>query len=379
MTGSVGLYVHLPFCERKCAYCDFNSYAGLESLFGPYVDALVREMEQAGSARVRTIYLGGGTPTVLPVPYIGRVLAGARSAFEVDADAEVSLEANPGSVDEARLADLRALGVNRLSLGVQSLHDDELRLLGRIHDRAGAMDAVRLARAAGFRNLNLDLIFGLPGQTLAAWRSTLDQALEQEPDHLSLYALTVEEGTPLAGSVAAGRLPEPDPDLAAGMYELAEERLAAAGYEHYEISNWARPGYRCRHNLIYWHNEPYLGVGAGAHSWAHGRRRANVAWPAEYVRRVQAGESTVETEEEIGPTLEMGETMMMGLRLLEEGVSFARFEERLEVDLRQRYARQIAELAERGLILVSTNRITLSPRGRLLGNRVFMEFLPDED
>jgi oxygen-independent coproporphyrinogen-3 oxidase len=289
------------------------------------------------------------------------------------------MEANPGTVSAEALAGLRRLGVNRLSLGVQSLHDDELELLGRIHTAAEAAEAVSLARAAGLDNLSLDLIYGLPRQPLAAWQADLEQALDLAPDHLSLYALSVEEGTPLAAAVAAGHLPEPDPDLAADMYELAHERLDAAGYVHYEISNWARPGFECRHNLGYWRNEPYLGLGAGAHSYLDGRRRAAVSRPAEYVRRVLAGESAVDTDEAIGPALEMGETMMMGLRLLDEGVAYDRFRRRFGRDLRRVYAAGLAALERRGLIHLLPDRVRLSPRGRLLGNQVFMEFLPDEE
>lgn len=379
MSQPLGLYIHVPFCRQKCAYCDFSSYAGLEELFEPYVDAVVRDMERAAAVPVRSVYVGGGTPSVLPVALVGRLLAGARRAFHVDAGAEVSVEANPGTVSAAGLAALRALGVNRLSLGVQSLDDGELRLLGRIHTAAEARTALREVREAGFDNVSLDFIFGLPGQPLGSWQATLDRALDLGADHLSLYALTLEECTPLAQAVAAGDLPEPDPDLAADMYELAQERLAAAGYAHYEISNWARPGRECRHNLGYWRNEPYLGVGAGAHSWLGGRRQARVAWPPEYVRRVQAGERVAEDEEEIEPALEMGETMMMGLRLVDEGVGYDRFRERFGRDLRQVYAAALAALAARGLIELLPDRVRLTRRGRLLGNQAFMEFLPGQD
>jgi oxygen-independent coproporphyrinogen-3 oxidase len=376
---AIGLYIHIPFCRAKCAYCDFNSYAGLEDLFGDYAAALAREMEQAGPARVRTIYVGGGTPTVLPLSHLVQILEAARRAFVVDLDAEVSIEANPGTVNGGTLASLRALGVNRLSLGVQSLDGAELRLLGRIHTAAEAVAAFGAVRQAGFENLNLDLIYGLPGQAIAAWQETLERALALEPDHLSLYALGVEEGTPLAAAIAQGVLPEPDPDLAAEMYEWAEDTLAAAGYLHYEISNWARePRFQCRHNLTYWRNEPSRGVGAGAHSWLGGRRWANVAHPAEYAARFVGGRCPAEAEEKIGPALEMGETMMMGLRLLDEGVPFARFRERFGEDLRQRFSGELTELAELGLIATDDQRIRLSRRGRLLGNQVFLRFLPEQ-
>lgn len=378
----IALYVHVPFCRAKCGYCDFNSYplAEVGALRSPYVDALLRELAQAGPAQVRTIYVGGGTPTVLPLSLLARLLGGVWAAFGVDDRAEVSLEANPGTVDHTLLAAVRALGVNRLSLGVQSLDAAELRLLGRIHTAKEAADALRAARSAGFDNVNLDLIYGLPGQALDTWQESLERALELAPEHLSLYALTLEEGTPLAAEVAAGRLPEPDPDLAADMYELAQERLAGAGYDHYELSNWARsPDFRCQHNLVYWRNDSYAGVGAGAHSWDGSRRWANVSRPAEYIARLQAGESPVDMQETIGTELEMGETMMLGLRLVEEGVAFDRFDRRFGRDLRRIYAAPLAELTALGLIELVPDRVRLSPRGRLLGNQAFMRFLPEEE
>jgi oxygen-independent coproporphyrinogen-3 oxidase len=375
----VSLYIHIPFCQAKCAYCDFNSYPGQEDLFDSYVAALSREMEQAGPLRLHTIYIGGGTPTVLPLSLLAQILDGARQSFAVNKAAEISLEANPGTVDDEKLAGLRALGVNRLSLGVQSFEERELRLLGRIHTAAEAVECFQAARQAGFVNVNLDLIYGLPGQSATSWEGTLAQALALQPDHLSLYALSVEDGTPLAAAIARQELPLPEPDLAAEMYEHAERTLAEAGYAHYEISNWAKmPAHRCRHNLTYWRNEPYLGVGAGAHSWASGRRWSNVVRPAEYVAALLNGHSPVASTEEIDARLEMGETMMMGLRLLDEGVPFDRFRERFGRDLRQEFSAEVAELAKLGLVIVDDERVGLSERGHLLGNQVFMHFLPEQ-
>jgi oxygen-independent coproporphyrinogen-3 oxidase len=249
--------------------------------------------------------------------------------------------------------------------------------LGRIHTAAEGIEAFQAIRRAGFDNAGLDLIYGLPGQSLASWRASLEQALALAPEHLSLYALSVEAGTPLAEWIAQGKIPAPDPDLAAEMYELGQETLAAAGYLHYEISNWARgPAFQCRHNLVYWRNHPYLGIGAGAHSWVAGRRWANASPPAEYTDRLLRGESPIAAEEKISPDLEVGETMIMGLRLVAEGVGYRRFRERFGVDLRQRFAPELAELEAAGLIEVGDGRVRLSPRGRLLGNQVFLHFLP---
>jgi oxygen-independent coproporphyrinogen-3 oxidase len=374
---AVGLYIHVPFCRAKCNYCDFNSYAGLEGLFESYTTALVREIEQGGSVRAKTIYVGGGTPTVLPLAHLGQFLDAVRRTFAVGPEVELTIEANPGTVDGPILAGLKTLGANRLSLGVQSFDDGELRLLGRIHTTAEALEAYEAARRAGFDNVNVDLIYGLPWQPLAAWQATLKRALALDADHLSLYALTIEENTPLSLAIEQGHLPDPDPDLAADMYEAAEEALSSAGYLHYEISNWARDeAHRCQHNLVYWRNEPYLGIGAGAHSWIAGCRQANAILPDEYAARVLGGERVAAMEEWIDPALEMGETMMMGLRLVDEGVPYERFKGRFGIDLCQRFAADLEELSQLGLIETDAHRVRLSKRGRLLGNQVFIRFLP---
>ena len=247
----ISLYLHIPFCSLKCAYCDFNSYAGLEEMILPYDDALIEEIRlwarMAGERPVATVFFGGGTPSLLPLSEVERITAALGDAFALQPDAEVSLEANPGTVNPDYLRGLLAAGVNRLSFGVQSFHDDELKTLDRIHTATEAAEGYRWARETGFHGINLDLIYGLPEQPLERWRSTLEEAIALDPDHLSLYALTVEEGTKLAHDVSQGRAPEPDPDAQADMYEWAMERLERAGYRQYEISNWARPGQdRCQ-------------------------------------------------------------------------------------------------------------------------------------
>jgi len=378
---SHGLYLHIPFCVRKCAYCDFASYAGLGSLYAPYLAALRQEMlarSCAGKATARTLYVGGGTPTALSAPDLAALVRDARHVFSLPAGAEVTVEANPGTVAEAYLCRLRQAGVNRLSLGVQTLDDRLLGLLGRIHTAQEAMAAVRDARAAGFQNLNLDLMLGLPQQTVAGWQECVWRALALMPEHLSLYALTVEEGTPLAKRIKGGALPAPDDDLAAEMYEWAEETLAGAGYVHYEISNWARPGLACWHNLIYWRNEPYVGLGAAAHSWSCGERRSNVCHPADYVEAVEDDRAPVAEVETIDLSLEMAETMMMGLRLLQEGVSFERFERRFGVSMMKVYGAEIAAAVGDGLLERTADRVRLTQRGALLGNRVFVRFVEEE-
>ena len=378
---NVGVYVHIPFCQRKCSYCDFNAYAGMRSLYEPYTRAVAREISTSrppiSNARAETAYFGGGTPSLLPLPMLAEILAACRASFDVSPEAEITLEANPGTVDAGYLHGLRALGVNRLSLGVQSAHQSELDFFKRGHSFADAVEAVKLARAAGLYNLNVDLIYGIPRQTMAMWQETVTSALELAPDHVSMYCLTVEERTTLALWVRRGQAPLPDDDLAADMVLWADEALAAQGLARYEISNWARPGLKCRHNLIYWRNAPYLGVGAGAHSSLEGRRFWNVAHPREYVQRIEAGQAPVAGSEDIGRELEMGETMMLGLRLT-EGVNWTTFEARFGVAMTGVYSRQLEALQEHGLIQVDEIGVRLTQRGWLLGNQVFAEFLPGE-
>jgi len=391
---NVGLYIHIPFCRFKCSYCDFNAYAGMRSRYESYTHALKSEISnlqsrifnlkpQTSDLRLpisdlaaETIYFGGGTPSLLPLPWLEEILAACRDAFSVPRDAEISLEANPGTVGAAYLNGLRALGVNRLSLGVQSAHQAELDFLKRGHSFQDAIEAVHLAREAGFDNLNIDLIYGVPRQTMGMWQETVDRTLELAPDHVSMYCLTVEERTTLALWVRRGKSPLPDDDLAADMVLWADERLAADGLTRYEISNWARDvDFQCRHNLVYWRNAPYLGFGAGAHSSFDGRRFWNINHPREYVRRIEEGQSAVADFEVIGRELEMGETMMLGLRLT-EGVAFSRFEQRFGVAMAEVYAQELQELSRQGLIEVDAESVRLTQRGWLLGNRVFAAFLP---
>jgi len=377
---TIALYAHIPFCVAKCSYCSFNSYAGLEGLHYAYVQALCTEIARSSGSsagyKARSIYLGGGTPTVLGVGLLGRVLHACADCYPLLPGAEISIEANPGTVDSADLSELRSLGVNRLSLGVQSFDEEMLALLGRIHTGQQARDTFLLARDEGFKSINLDLIYGLPGQDLQQWLDDLSTAINLRPDHLSLYCLSLEEGTPLARSVAAGDVPALDTDLGAVMYERTEARLGEAGYVHYEISNWALAGHECQHNQSYWRNLPYLGFGAGAHSFDGGGRFWNVGRPEEYVRRMEWGEDPVAGRESIDRATEMSETLIMGLRLC-RGVLFIEFEERFGIPLGELFSRQIGDLVRLGLLDVDAHGVRLTTRGRLLGNEVFERFLPE--
>ena len=395
----LALYVHIPFCETKCPYCDFNTYAGIESLMPSYVEALAHETVQWGALLgrppVSTVFFGGGTPSYLPPASLAVLMEAIGRAFQVKAEAEATLEANPGDLSGERLKAIRDAGFNRLSIGVQSLDDGMLRLLGRRHSAEQAKRAAAAARQAGFDSLSLDLIFGLPHQPTAVWERTLDEAVELSPDHISLYCLTLEPGTPMEADVTAGRLPEPDPDLAADMYDMAQGTLAGANYHQYEISNWALPGHTSRHNLTYWRNGHYLGVGPGAHSYLragerHGVRFANIKPPRAYIRRVNAWHpeardgslnasvlgtmGAVETVEALDAVTAMGETMMLGIRL-NDGVSDADFRRRFGRSMAEEYPADVAECITLGLLVWEGDRLRLTDRGRPLGNEVFQRFV----
>lgn len=379
------LYIHIPFCIRKCAYCDFNSYSGLDALFAPYVDALLAEMRHAKAAipgPLRTIYMGGGTPSMLPTGLLERILRGARQTWPWANDMELSVEANPGTLSADKLTTLKELGATRLSIGAQSMDDRLLRLLGRIHTASQTITTLHAARRAGFDNINLDLMYGLPTQSLSAWQTTLQQALELGADHLSLYALTLHATTPLARSIEGGQQPRPNDDAAADMYDWARETLQAHGYIHYEISNWAkeppqdqpRDRFQCRHNLVYWDARPYLGVGAGAHGYLNGQRYWNDMDPQDYISQVATTGAARAGSEVIDRNTAISEYMILGLRRT-DGVSFRNFAKRFALELQDLYTEPIKALCHAGLLVKDARGIRLSERGLLLGNEVFERFL----
>jgi oxygen-independent coproporphyrinogen-3 oxidase len=387
---SYSLYLHIPFCTHRCAYCDFNTYAKQESLIPAYVDALCREIAAVadsadGRLELHTIFFGGGTPTLMTPAQYGRILAAIERHFDL-AEPEITTEANPGTVSLADLRELRALGINRISFGVQSANADELRMLERRHDYFDVLNAVTWARQAGFCNLNLDLIYGLPLQTLDRWRATVELVLGLRPEHLSAYALTLEHGTPFGRWSRRGLLPIPDPDAAADMYEWASEELETRGYAQYEISNWAQPGHECRHNLQYWRNLPYLGLGAGAHGFAGGYRYSNLLRIGTYIDRLaEASMPSPPIEFPLTPATvnrhrqsvrdDMGETMITGLRLTREGVSGEAFRSRFGQGVETAYRSEVEDLTRLGLLEWQDDRLLLTTRGRLLGNQVFMRFV----
>lgn len=391
-TGHISLYVHIPFCETKCPYCDFNTYAAIEPLMPSYVAALHREIalwgDLLGMPEVHTVFFGGGTPSYLPSDDIGRTMERIRSSFDLSPDVEVTLEANPGDFSEDKLASYLNCGINRLSIGVQSFDDGLLKTLGRRHNAADAADAYNQAADAGFDNISIDLMYGLPYQSIDQWKDTLSRTLELMPPHISMYCLTLEGGTPMERWTEQGVMPEPDADLAADMYLMAQDEMHKAGYTHYEISNWAQRGRRSRHNLTYWRNEPYLGVGPGAHSYIRGHRFSALRSPREYIRRMRDSRAGVCTSSEydrirsvpvvadierIDTDMEVAETMMLGLRL-EEGIGISAFTRRFGAPPSAFFADTLDELERLGLLCTREGALRLTKRGRILGNEVFHRF-----
>jgi oxygen-independent coproporphyrinogen III oxidase len=365
------LYLHVPFCTWVCKYCDFNAYAVLEGLIPPYVDALSREIDLTSAefpvGPLETVFIGGGTPSLLTIAQLGQLLDRVR-AIGLAPGAEVTLEANPSNVTSEQVEGWLAAGVNRLSVGVQSLQPDALRFLERLHSAGDAITAIRIARAGGFANVSADLLYGVPGVNRAAWLETLDAVLAEGVQHLSAYELTVETGTRLGQEVRTGlvRMPSADDQLA--QYWEAAARLEAAHYAHYEISNWARPGFTCRHNLAAWNYQPYLGCGAGAHSMFRRddrstERRWNVRGPHAYIRKVSGPGGAFDGSEMLSPERARGEAAMIGVRLL-EGTAAARD-----------FPAERKQLVGAGLLVEAHGQVRLTGRGIELANQVGATFL----
>ena len=375
-----GLYIHIPFCRQKCFYCDFPSFAGRERYEADYTDALCRELavqgvlyrEKWGSPR--TIYMGGGTPSLLPIGLLAKILQAIADVFGDAADREFTVECNPGTVDAAKLRALRAGGVNRLSFGVQTFDDTLLKKIGRIHTGAQAREAMALARTAGFQNVSMDLIYGLPGESLAELERDLEAMVALEPEHISIYGLQLEEGIAFAKMQEMGRLMLPDDDTVERMYDTMTAFLPAHGYARYEISNFAKPGFESRHNLSYWQDVPYLGVGAAAHSYLEGQRYENVREIPAYIEGIRTGKGVRRQEEKMTREIAMEEFAFLALRTA-RGIDRARFERRFGVPLEAVYAGAIAKLKRQGLLEADEAGVHLTPLGMKYGNMAFEEFL----
>ncbi len=384
LAPSLAVYVHIPFCAKHCAYCDFNTYVerAQSPLVLETVSAICRDIEQTAAALpafqrerlITSIFFGGGTPTFLQGKQLTRILETLRACFQVSPLAEISSEANPTSSDAEKFVQMREAGFNRLSIGVQAFDDTLLVALDRFHTAGEAERALRSAKEAGFQNINLDLMFGLPKQTTTLWESSLQRALEQEITHLSLYALTLEPGTRFERLHAGGKLPLPDEEAEIAMYARSREVLAQAGMEHYEVSNFARPGSRCQHNLVYWHNEEYLGFGAGAVSYLEGRRWKRERQPLLYNKKVSAGQDLAVESEILSKEERLGETMMLGLRL-REGISLQRIRDRFSVEPLEYFAEPIRTLEKRSWLILENDTLRLTEAGVLLANEALCEFL----
>jgi len=370
-----GLYFHIPFCKRKCPYCDFYSVTGRDHL-AAFRAALHREiaLRAAPEMTVNTVYFGGGTPSILSPPAVADVLAAVRTHFNLLADVEVTLETNPGAVGRDDLTRLRKIGVNRLNIGVQSFRDDALCFLGRIHNRAEAGAVIDQARAAGFDNLGVDLIYGLPGQTLSDWVSDLEQALHYRPEHLSCYILTFEPGTPMTCDLERGRLAPLAESRVVDMFETTAAFLAGHGYDHYEISNFARtPDFRSRHNMKYWHFEPYLGFGPSAHSYWGNTRSWNIADLGIYTQRLAQDRRPEDGREVLTREQQVLEALLLGLRL-KEGFSIMEFEQRFHLSVETTFGRLLNQLGEEGCLADRPGRCALTKKGMRYHNSISARF-----
>lgn len=377
--NAAGLYIHIPFCRSHCSYCDFATGLYESSLAERYVRALVNEIKDWNQVEtphaVDTIYFGGGTPSLLSPTQLATILAAVQTRFNVAAGSEITLEMNPGTVTLDGLREFRNLGVNRASFGAQTFDDGELAKLGRSHSSGETLQTFDWLRAAGFDNVSFDLIAGLPGQSISAWRRNLEQSLALNPEHLSFYLLEVHEGTPLAEHIRTGKQPRPDADLAAQMYELMLESAFAAGYEHYEISNLCRPGFESRHNTKYWNGTAYYGLGCSAHSYGGERQRwANERNVLRYIERIEAGVDVVVERTELTPAEVRAEAVFLGLRLM-RGLNARQYQIHFGVDLLTEHQAELKQFCDAGLIELDGDVLRLTRSGALLSNEVFAAFV----
>ncbi|MEG6585811.1 radical SAM family heme chaperone HemW [Dendrosporobacter sp. 1207_IL3150] len=375
---NLGLYIHIPFCSQKCFYCDFPSYSGLDYLYSDYIAALSREISDRGGLlsdyTVDTVFIGGGTPTILPAGLLENLMENLQKNFNISSNAEISIEANPGTVEESKLKLLRSAGVNRISFGVQSFSNDLLKAIGRIHTAEDAIQSVNLAHRCGFNNINIDLMYGLPNQSLEHLKSSLLKAYDLEIQHLSVYGLKIEEGTLFADSSEKGLLKLPEDSLEDQMYEFVIKENIRHGYDRYEISNFAKCGYECQHNLKYWNFEPYVGLGSAAHSFINNTRQANIRDVRQYIYSLESGEFPLESEERLDDNTAIEEFAFLSLRTV-KGLSLEKFSAKFNLDFFEIYKNIINRLEKKRVILIEEGYVRLTPLGMKYGNQVFSEFL----
>lgn len=375
----LGLYLHLPFCKSKCHYCDFNFYPLRDDYqLSSYISALYSEIaiysQKLKNITMKTIYLGGGTPSILSGDLIYNILNFCKNSFKIDKNAEITIEANPGTLDKKKTKRLNEAGINRLSLGAQSFNNSLLKKLGRIHTTQDIIDSYYKARESGFNNINIDIMFALPDQTLIDFQNTMKKAISLKPDHLSLYNLTIEKGTIFFESYKEGKLNLPTEDEEYDMYSWAINFLEKNGFEHYEISNFARPSKRSIHNQIYWYNQPYLGIGAGACSFINGYRYMNFKDPSRYIKEVENGKLPVDKGEKLSLRKRMAETVILNLRT-KDGVVYQKFYNRFKVKIDEIFNQQINKLVDLGLLRKDNYKIQLTKKGLFIANNVFREFV----
>ncbi len=386
----LSIYLHIPFCSKLCSYCAFNTYVDLESLIPAYVDALCQEIrfmsEHNPHTHVHTIFFGGGTPSLISTQQYRLIFQTLRDCFDFVDDVEISLESNPNDLSVDYLQGLRQVGFNRISIGMQSATEKILKLFEREHDAKMVDKAMQYARKAGFDNINLDVIFASPHETMDDWKQTVDRLRQLDPEHISMYGLELKGGTDLRLKVDAGELPEPDEDLFADMYEYASEEFSHSGFEQYEISNWSKSERQCQHNLQYWRNLPYAGLGAGAHGFAGGYRYSTITAPQRYVNTLL--DESAPNSNQIFPLTpavakftkveredDLYETIMMGLRLTTEGLHRKTFEARFGEDFVEMFRDSVTRFEKMGLLEIQSDRVHLTDAGRLLSNSVIREFV----
>lgn len=377
MPEPAGLYLHIPFCHSRCTYCSFATGSYDKSLSQTYLRSLCREITAASNSHTYdTLYLGGGTPSIIPPEEIASLIRVVRDSFHLTQDAEITIEVNPSDIDPRRLELYLNYGINRISLGVQSFINAELVRIGRDHTASQAEMGFKSLRSAGFQNISIDLICGLPGQNCTDWNYNLEKAFELEPEHISVYLLELKEGSIIYSQIRSGRLEPPDEDLAVQMYEMLLEKISECGYVQYEISNFYKVlnGQPSRHNLKYWTDHEYLGFGVSAHSYEAGTRRWNVKSTQDYIRRIQNGQSAVADSSTLDRKASIQEAFMLRMRLT-EGVDLAAFRKRYGIDIYQMHAERLKELEEDGLLELTNGQLRLTQRGILYSNEIFMLFI----
>ena len=391
----LSVYIHIPFCKKRCGYCDFNTFVGLDHLLAKYVDCVLQEIAIFSTMFncdhfVQTIYFGGGTPTIMPVSLYAKIINTISNHFSMAEILEISSEANPIELDLEYISGLHDAGINRLSLGMQSAVEEELEILGRLQHLEDVSQTVLNSKNAQINNLNIDLIYGIPTQTLRSFELSVESAVSLQPQHLSIYGLSLEQSTPLAQKIQKGQIPEINEDTAGDMYAWLMERMNGMGFRQYEISNWVLKNndidFRCFHNLQYWKNRDYLGIGTGAHSFIENRRWSNTNLIQNYIGSIsknkpssEFGHAAIAENKQLSKIDIIKETLMMGLRLTEEGINTEQFKNRFSLKIEDIYFDQIEKLIVLGLIeyiIFNKSRILrLTKKGRMLGNQVFLEFI----